>query len=491
MKRLYFLSLLGLGMAMFLVKLSFAASDDQPSLVGRGVDCITDDCDPVAERISLLHPVLECVEERSTQQFVAHFGYQNDATGKTKVPLGPNNTLLPGPVNRGQPNLFLSGLHRDVFQVKFDGNLLTWRLGEEEASASGTSRPCPLETPIVVPQEELPDSGPSFNTVAGAARWIEARMIEADLGEVRLERNATGKVIGLSGNTASATEDTMLVSSRTGGDTDELQVKEVDRFSTVLGGLRGFITIKGAKVCLRDEGCGVCAGGQIKPQLGCVCPDGFEEQAGDCRAISGLIEAEGVTAFQAPPSSDPKCDVTNRFCTKNQSFKNSYVLYKSIGSETEVTRGGIRYELKACTVVDFIGAGACSSQGDLIISDWLCTCPGVSQQVSCGRDRFNRPSPFLSFGDQIGVWITIGRTVLSLNQVFFFDEPLRPDFRQKREENTNSIESKHFRFRFGLIPEGVCARHGSDIEQDFGSAGLVGVTSKGQLDPRDPFGCRF
>lgn len=46
-------------MAVFPVKLSFAASDDdQATLVGIGADCITDDCDPVAERISLLHPVL-------------------------------------------------------------------------------------------------------------------------------------------------------------------------------------------------------------------------------------------------------------------------------------------------------------------------------------------------------------------------------------------------------------------------------------------------
>lgn len=322
---------------------------------------------------------------------------------------------------------------------------------------------------IVIPREAVPISGPSFNTVAEASRYVAEKIVENSLGEVQLERSSVGEIVGVGGNTASAVQDTILVTDSEGG------VEELDRFSTVLGGLQGFITVGGEKICLRDEGCGICAGGDFDPELGCICPSGFEVVAGDCRLQEPvIIESESISALQIPPISD-EVEVCDQdlldakgqplFCTQNKSFKTNFFFYKSIGSETKITRGGVSYGPCECLL---------PIEGGCFLDVQICS--------------------------------IIGPTALTLSQAYFgtfpptFDNPTVVDTRFKSAISTNRIESKHWRLFVNITTEcsfanrcnitGVCASHGSRTEQAFGIGDTQAVTTKGNVGEDAP-DCRF
>ena len=95
---------------------------------------------PLPPQPAAITPVLECVEDRGSGKFLAHFGYLNP-NPTTVEPPESQNRFTPGPSNRGQPSAFSSGRVEDAFQVEFDGDTLTWHLtGKEETASSGSSR---------------------------------------------------------------------------------------------------------------------------------------------------------------------------------------------------------------------------------------------------------------------------------------------------------------------------------------------------------------
>ncbi len=93
-----------------------------------------------------VEPVLECVIPRLNDTYTAYFGYRNNSSETVAIPVGPNNRFRPAPADRGQPTVFQPGrspLWPDsAFAVRFDGNELTWRLGNAEVSASSSSPRC-------------------------------------------------------------------------------------------------------------------------------------------------------------------------------------------------------------------------------------------------------------------------------------------------------------------------------------------------------------
>src|SRR5262249_41650473 len=91
-------------------------------------------------------PILNCVEQLSTGQYKAHFGYNNVQSNTVNVPIGGQNKFTPGTQNRGQPTSFLSGLHNEVFTVTFNGSPLTWVLTSYNVTANRNSTRCRPQT---------------------------------------------------------------------------------------------------------------------------------------------------------------------------------------------------------------------------------------------------------------------------------------------------------------------------------------------------------
>ena len=90
-------------------------------------------------------PVVECVHDNGDHTYTAYFSYNNNNSVSVYIPLGSKNyvqtILLP---DRGQPKVFLVGLHTSVFNASFPGtSSLTWFLHQAGVTASRTSTPCP------------------------------------------------------------------------------------------------------------------------------------------------------------------------------------------------------------------------------------------------------------------------------------------------------------------------------------------------------------
>lgn len=54
--------------------------------------------------------------------YTATFGYQSLHDQPVKLPVGEQNTFLPGDKDRGQPVIFLPGIHHDVFSITYPAN---------------------------------------------------------------------------------------------------------------------------------------------------------------------------------------------------------------------------------------------------------------------------------------------------------------------------------------------------------------------------------
>jgi len=121
-----------------------------------------------------------------------------------------------------------------------------------------------------------------------------------------------------------------------------------DRTALFLGGRAGFFTIGGTatapeeKVCVREDGC-------------------------------GLFPVEPV---EAPPELAPEsvgrcAGSPTTYCTENDSFRNNFFFYFSIGSETETTTGGFRRERDFCwrTIRRCLPVIGCRS----VDIPWVCT----------------------------------------------------------------------------------------------------------------------
>jgi hypothetical protein len=90
-------------------------------------------------------PILECVVQLGTADFVAYFGYENPNDWTVTIEVGADNRF-PQPANVGQPTSFAPGrspAYPDAaFGVRFDGAIV-WQLDGQTVVASPGSPRCP------------------------------------------------------------------------------------------------------------------------------------------------------------------------------------------------------------------------------------------------------------------------------------------------------------------------------------------------------------
>lgn len=87
-----------------------------------------------------LQPTVACVEPRTGDGFLAHFGYENPNDSPVSDP--DDNVLDPSSANGVQPTTFQPGTVEDAFQVQSGGGDVTWHLTGNTATAATSSAHC-------------------------------------------------------------------------------------------------------------------------------------------------------------------------------------------------------------------------------------------------------------------------------------------------------------------------------------------------------------
>ena len=70
-------------------------------------------------------PIFHCAEAMNDGSYIGHFGYRTSCPESDKpvedvfIEIGDDNYFTPGPIDRGQPKIFLSGEHVDEFEAEF------------------------------------------------------------------------------------------------------------------------------------------------------------------------------------------------------------------------------------------------------------------------------------------------------------------------------------------------------------------------------------
>ncbi|AFH50125.1 PKD domain protein [Ignavibacterium album JCM 16511] len=90
-----------------------------------------------------LSPTFQCVRRNPDKSYTAYFGYNNNNSYDVFIPTGVNNRFSPSPEFRGQANVFISGIHQNVFTVNFNGDNLTWYLAGQSITVNKNSSSCP------------------------------------------------------------------------------------------------------------------------------------------------------------------------------------------------------------------------------------------------------------------------------------------------------------------------------------------------------------
>jgi len=89
-------------------------------------------------------PTLQCIHFNQDKTMTAYFGYNNqNSVAVSVVNISNYNYFSPGNSYRGQPRIFLPGIHNNVFSVVFDGTNLTWNLIDRSVTANKYATPCP------------------------------------------------------------------------------------------------------------------------------------------------------------------------------------------------------------------------------------------------------------------------------------------------------------------------------------------------------------
>jgi hypothetical protein len=89
---------------------------------------------PTAQAVE---PVAECIDVRDSGTLIGHFGYRNSGGKEVVIPVGAQNFLSPGNIDRGQPTRFVVGRVANAFQTTFNNTtILRWTVGNTFAEAS-------------------------------------------------------------------------------------------------------------------------------------------------------------------------------------------------------------------------------------------------------------------------------------------------------------------------------------------------------------------
>jgi hypothetical protein len=90
-----------------------------------------------------ISPIFDGWEDLPDGSRLFYFGYINRNPSAVSIPLGPENSFAPQPLDRGQPTTFLPGRHEHVFTIKVPATLagkLVWtvksEMGVQHANAS-------------------------------------------------------------------------------------------------------------------------------------------------------------------------------------------------------------------------------------------------------------------------------------------------------------------------------------------------------------------
>ena len=86
-----------------------------------------------------VRPVLDCVKPIGHGLWKAYFGYLNTGEQEREIRVGHRNKFTPHPRDRGQPDIFLTGRHRHVFEVIFNGRPLVWTLDDGRRRRTATA----------------------------------------------------------------------------------------------------------------------------------------------------------------------------------------------------------------------------------------------------------------------------------------------------------------------------------------------------------------
>ncbi len=90
-----------------------------------------------------VRPLLTCVASRGNGVYDALFGYANEGTARTVIPVGADNKFQPGTTGRGQPERFFPGNTPAAFAVRFNGTAIDWVTRGGGVTASSQSPTCP------------------------------------------------------------------------------------------------------------------------------------------------------------------------------------------------------------------------------------------------------------------------------------------------------------------------------------------------------------
>ena len=72
-----------------------------------------------------VEPIFHCGKTMDDGSVIGHFGYRGSCPESDKpvediyVQIGDDNYFTPGPIDRGQPKIFMQGEHVDEFEVEF------------------------------------------------------------------------------------------------------------------------------------------------------------------------------------------------------------------------------------------------------------------------------------------------------------------------------------------------------------------------------------
>ena len=92
-----------------------------------------------------IEPIFHCAENLDGETVIAHFGYRRTCPLTDKpfsdafIQIGENNYFSPGPVDKGQPKVFVEGERVDEFEVEFSvqevqsGTIFRWTVNNLEA----------------------------------------------------------------------------------------------------------------------------------------------------------------------------------------------------------------------------------------------------------------------------------------------------------------------------------------------------------------------
>ncbi len=156
-------------------------------------------------------------------------------------------------------------------------------------AAAATAQHVASQSLLAPPQGRVKGAPKTFASEPDALEWIARRSESLHAAETLRHRDQTGRLTGVT-----------VIQTDAGNDVESKVLAE-------LGGDEGRVVIGNRALALR--------------------------------AMPGSTGAGTVMALTAPKT-ESKC--SGSLCTDNESFKNNYYLYRSIGSATKVTSGGRR-----------------------------------------------------------------------------------------------------------------------------------------------------